>query len=758
MRIDRRTLFPLTVFTAFAAAMVSPLLFAGKIYYFRDFGRYYLPVKKYYLDRLAAGEFPLWIPAMNCGTPVHGELVHGLLYPGNVLLFAGDSVGWGLYFAAHLLLAAVGMRALALRLGAAREGAFAAGLAFAGSGYFVSQLNHVPYATAAAWAPVIVWLCLGAGTGKRGTIPFLAMAFAMAALAGEPFTIVLTLTFAAILLLAGLGGPRRPAFFQVGIAGFIGILLASPSLIPALVQMGESARAGGIDVDEEGFGSLHPARLMTVLSPESMGRLQQIFIDRYDLPIFGEIKVPTPILLGVNLGALTLVAAFTAPVRRSRVVRLLLIVVGVFLVLALGSYLRLGTLLFEYVPGLSSFRYPDKYWLVVTLAAVPLLGLALPGLRRRPTLIVSLVLAGLSFGAALLFKRPVEGLMGAAPFLLIALASRLPKAWWTGALTTILAAELLFFGLRHHGVSEPEDMYPMPRLMQVLRQQAPGRMFVDYKLPEKTFTHDVKNQTEILSQRLESMIGIPFGIHYTMGYDPVEPLGRIPRFFGLPVKLTPQRRTLLFHRLLRLSANTHSFTNINLSGDQQVRMAIHIDPHDIAAYAYRKPLARARLYGNTVRVPDADAARKKLHDLEFDPYTNLLLEGEGPDERRGVPSGQVLWEHDGDREVRLRVFSDREAWLFLSDAWSEAWNAWVDGEPADLEIALIAFRGVRVPKGESVVTFRYEPGWLRVVPITAGVGILLLLGAFLRDRRRRRGRGISDSDRGSDRTSDADGR
>ena len=160
----------------------------------------------------------------------------------------------------------------------------------------------------------------------------------------------------------------------------------------------------------------------------------------------------------------------------------------------------------EYVPGLSSFRYPDKYWFVVTMATVPLLALVLPDLRRKPTLVVSLVLAGVSFLAALLFKRPTEGLLGAVPFLLIAAATRLPRARWRGALVAILAAELLFFGLRHHGVSDPEDVYPLPRLVKVLRQQAPGRIFVDYKLAEKTFTHDVQNQTEILNQRLESMV------------------------------------------------------------------------------------------------------------------------------------------------------------------------------------------------------------------------------------------------------------
>jgi len=731
MRLDRTKLVSLLVFTAFAVALVSPLLFGGKIYYFRDFGRYYQPIKEYCLERMAGGEIPLWIPGMNCGTPVHAELVHGLLYPGNLLLFAGVSVGWGLYFAVHLVLAAVGMRALALRLGAGPEGALAAGIAFAGSGYYVSQLNHVPYATAAAWAPLIVWLCLGAGEKRRFTIAALAAAFAMAALAGEPFTILLTLVFAGILVLAGHAGPRLPALLRIGTAGVIGLLIATPALVPAAMQVAESVRAGGIEVASDGFGSLHPARLVTVFSPEALGRLQHIFVDRYPIPLIGDVELPPPILLGVHLGALTLIAVLGAPVRRSRAARLFAIVAGVFTLLSLGSYLGVATLLTKFVPGLSTFRYPDKYWFVVTLAAVGLLSVSFSGLRTRRTLVTALVLAGVSILVGGVFGRFTEGLIGAVPFLLVAAAFRLPGAFWGRALVAILTAELLFFGLRHHGVSNPGDLDPMNGLGAVLVKHRPGRIFVDFQFPHIEFERDVQNQTEMLSRRLESLSGVPDGFHYTMGYDPIEPLARIPQFFGLPEKLTPQMRTRLFHRLLRLSSNTHSITNVDLSDDVQVSGVIHYGPRSISVYAYGQPLPRARLYGNTTYVPDVEAGRKTLHDLEFDPFDVLILEGDGTPETNGTPNGHVLWEEDGDREVRLRVVTDRPAWLFLSDSWARAWKAWVDGEPAKVEIGLIAFRAVRVPAGESVVLFRYEPGWLNVVPVTAGAGLLLLLGSLL---------------------------
>ncbi|MEN8151990.1 MAG: hypothetical protein ABFS86_19400, partial [Planctomycetota bacterium] len=386
--LDRKKSLSVLLLAAFATAMLWPLIFGGEVHMFRDFGRYYAPVKKAYLERLAMGELCIWLPELNCGTPIHGSLVHAFLYPGNVLLFAGESLGWGLYFAAHLFLAGLGARALARKLGAEEEGAFAAAIAWAGSGYLVSQLNHVPYATVAAWAPVIVTLGLSVAEGKRRALPLLAVAFAMAALGGEPFTLLLTIVFLGILVLAGGFGPRIPALLSIGGAGFVAILLASPTLLPAWDVVPESARATGFEEDLAGFGSVHPLRLVTVLSPESMGRYQH----RFSLvqSLFGrEFLLEAHILLGLWFGAVGLIALPQAPVRRSRAARVLGITAGVCVLLSFGDYLGLAPLITKAVPGLSRFRYADKYWFIVALAAAPLIGLALPALRRRPGLILA---------------------------------------------------------------------------------------------------------------------------------------------------------------------------------------------------------------------------------------------------------------------------------------------------------------------------------------------------------------------------------
>ncbi|MHC4860833.1 MAG: YfhO family protein [Planctomycetota bacterium] len=715
---------PVAVLAVFALAMLHPLVFGGEIFFFRDFGRYYLPVKEVCLDRMLAGEFPLWLPELNCGTPVHGELVHALLYPGNVLLLPRGPLGWGLYFAAHLVLGGLGAFALARRLGAKDTGALLTGLAFAGSGYLVSQLHHVPYATTAAWSPLILLLGLRAGDGVRSALPLLGLALTMAALAGEPFTLLQTILLLVVLVLAGLSRSRIRALLSLGAAGVGALLLASPTLLPALIQLGESVRAEGLDPDEAGFGSVHPVRLLTLLCPEAFGRQQ--FSIEWKVSLLGlRMEMVPAVLVGIHLGAVVLVAALAAPVRRLRAARVLAVVAIAATVLAFGTHVGASTLLSRTVPGLENFRFPDKYWLLVTLAAVLLAGLSLEGLRRRGA-IPALVLSGLALAAGVLLGSPGKGLLGATPFLLVAGVVGLRPTWFRAALVTILCAELLVYGVRLNATVPPGEFYHPKGIAKLLRPLEPGRIYSYFRHTDERADKEVRELLILLNNALESCGGLVHGFSYSHGYDPVEPIDRITVYFGTPKDTPGVTQTQLYHRLLRLVWTTHSVTNINLVGDAALEPVIG-GPEGIRAYAYREPAFRARLYGDTVPVPDAKEGAKRAQDLDFDAFNILPLEGVESAESNGVPQGSVLIVTDEPHLVRLEVRSDRRAWLFLADAWSSGWKATVNGREEEIRPALAAFRAVPVPPGESVVEFRYRPGWLSVVPFTAGAGLLLIL-------------------------------
>ena len=51
------------------------------------------------------------------------------------------------------------------------------------------------------------------------------------------------------------------------------------------------------------------------------------------------------------------------------------------------------------------------------------------------------------------------------------------------------------------------------------------------------------------------------------------------------------------------------------------------------------------------------------------------------------------------------------SWLVVTDAYDPGWRALVDGKPQRVERLNFVQRGVRVPRGRSLVTLRYRPPW-----------------------------------------------
>ena len=87
--------------------------------------------------------------------------------------------------------------------------------------------------------------------------------------------------------------------------------------------------------------------------------------------------------------------------------------------------------------------------------------------------------------------------------------------------------------------------------------------------------------------------------------------------------------------------------------------------------------------------------------------------------------------------VRVEVSSACPGLLLLADVYMPGWTATVDGGSADVYPTDIAFRGVSVPAGNSVVEFSYRPASFRNGVLLMLTAVIVLLGLTVRDRRRR---------------------
>ena len=98
------------------------------------------------------GQWPVWTNQLCSGLPLAGAPADPIGLASFVLL--PPAAALDLFVIVLLLVAAHGAYSLARRIGADRPGAVLAGLAFAGSGYIACQLKHLGIVSTVVWLPV----------------------------------------------------------------------------------------------------------------------------------------------------------------------------------------------------------------------------------------------------------------------------------------------------------------------------------------------------------------------------------------------------------------------------------------------------------------------------------------------------------------------------------------------------------------------------------------------------------------------------
>ena len=148
-----------------------------------------------------------------------------------------------------------------------------------------------------------------------------------------------------------------------------------------------------------------------------------------------------------------------------------------------------------------------------------------------------------------------------------------------------------------------------------------------------------------------------------------------------------------------------------------------------------EPLAEAMPRAYVVGGPWMLAAERSRFDGitngDFSFWEAALVERSGPwakefsDLKPGRVEQKVTVEYGADlNSLTIKLWSEREALLVVTDAWYPGWRATVNGRAAPVAEVNAFQRGVRVPAGKSTVVMRYEP-W------TVRVGIVVSLAALI---------------------------
>jgi hypothetical protein len=219
-------------FLGLLLVVYSPVLFENGQFAGGNTSYFDYPLNLRVEQQWSAGRWPLWEPGQNGGTPLLGNPVAAVLYPGKVLYFLLP-YAWAarLYVIAHTFVAFLGLLALGRSCGASWVGACLGALSYAFGAPLLFQYCNTNLLVGAAWVP---WgLCaidrlLRQGQ-RRGGVE-LAAVLALQVLGGDPEAAYLTAACGAGYALVLVVREGALDWHQVGIAALAACIWLTATL------------------------------------------------------------------------------------------------------------------------------------------------------------------------------------------------------------------------------------------------------------------------------------------------------------------------------------------------------------------------------------------------------------------------------------------------------------------------------------------------------------------------------------------------
>ncbi len=746
---------------AWSAAVVvifrDAVIFRGALFYF-DITELNYPYRAYLFRELAAGRLSFWLPNLYCGLPLFSESQAGYFHPLKYLLypFLPEWRAFNLDTVLSVWLAGLGTYGW-LRRHAGPIAALAGASIFGLGGYTWAHLIHTSMVNALASTPFAVWALESAwGRGRFRAVALGSIALAFQVFAGHLQDTILAGSALGVYTLIRAIGERTArariyvlstAALMVAVSG----LLAAVQWIPSKELLDRSPRAGGLNWEDLTYGSWHPQLLPALLVHEVYGTRSRDtdwmdgFFPYHEMDTY--------------LGVVGLfLAALGAKCWRDRWVG------SWCLIGVIGGLLMLGrfTFLMDHlhrVPILGSSRIPVRFHLWVTLAMAALVSVGVdrlvrPGLvKLRPGVVLLSGLLAASLLILIATYRPAvaeswrwtqkehaakfgwitkEVALASARNIALVLAtvfaasravrseSLRRRALWAATLPIFLMADMALAHANDIPTVDPSYWTDPPKSVELLRRD-PTLIRI---YGEGTYSSGEPGHA---SRPIDFMV-----VRETIAWS-------LPATWGIPSSggETPiiSRRRFRFGEWqiparYAIEGVSHAIST--------TPSAERLGPFEKAgaAYIHRNPraLPRARIVSKAVHAKDERQAATLLKSLGESARNQVVIEGPAPpDDSAAEGDAEILRDLPDLVEIEVRVRGDG-GYLLLSDTYDPGWSATIDGHPAEVLPANVAFRAVGVPDGRHSVVFRYRPVGLMtglglsVVGLIAAVGLLVFAG------------------------------
>lgn len=738
-----------------------PTFLDGKVLYWGTTTLQFIPWMKFAIERITAGEFPLWNAWNGFGSPLMANYQSAIFYPLNWILIifyklsgiTGLAYGFTWLYLLHVMLAAIGMSLFLKQLKMTELSQLLGGFMWVFSGYIISRISFISMVWSFTWISWILYAILKIRENYdrvnwRVTL-LLACFVTMQLLSGHAQTSLYTLVLAGIFLIFPILKPIRKMFNSLlafSIAILIALGLAAIQLIPTLEYLLQSQRSNEIGYEYAANFSFWPWRIITLFFGNFLGNpgLNRFFGGGTfweDQIYHGVFAV---LLIVVLLISLTRLPKKEFSQRNRYLVLLAMIAVLSFL-LALGKNFVLFPFLYDHTTALRLFQAPSRFLLFFSLALTIFTAFAFDywqfrQFNIRKTGLIGAV--GLAVLVAGLFSEPFMGKLAAEIRISIIYSAGLILLFCVMTILKSLAVRQ-----NEHWVS---ISFLIVFMIDLLLINFPYGQFIhsDYFKANQTFNPEVeRNQLFYLDQDAEEFLKfnryfrfdrfqllddpenmfpkyvpntnlLGENIRYVNNFDPF-----VPRYFDQFMKWLKtlnkaERNTILqfFGVSTILELDTDSETGLQ---------AIDF-----------KPLEIVQWYSCEVEIPSDETLPAILYNISTNPEKRcIFLIGDAFNTNvnhqfttnlNGITS---IFYKDG--YWRINYDSSQEGWLEIRQTWYPGWKAQLEnGQKLAIERTDFLFQGIKLPPGSHTLEVKYEPisfklGW--VITITTILLIIIFL-------------------------------
>lgn len=692
-----------------------------------------LPLRVLTGRMLADGQAPVWTSDLCSGLPMAAG---NALDPVSLLLFASQPIARALclYVIFLLLVAAHGAFGLARRVGADRWGATLAGVAFAGSGYVVTQLKHLAIVSTVVWLPWGLLLLdralsnrsvdqvsqsrldeTATDIAERPSLPLrlrdlvlFGLVYAAQVLAGFPQSVYISSIVYGLWSLALLYRLRERwrgipialllAISTLGIVG-LGAACGAPSILPLLELAGYSDRRAGLSFQ---FASMLPYSwrdLLNFLSPYANGDIADLTYTEKGLfwENYGYV------------GAGTLGLAVWASLRgwrRPRVLLMLGVTLGA-LSMVLGRHTPAFYLAWKYLPGMQSFRFPTRFLVVVDLMIAVLAALGLKVARSDLQRLLRRI------------SPHVTKLL--APVLVIGTALDL-AAHQTHQNPYVPAGEWLAPPAAVTKLGDPNAEAGSPSLSRHARLYSPLHSYLHRIAYQKARGWADLTPYRELREGVAPNTGVYWRTATADCYAAISPQWYVDTWGDhsrggllIPSLIYWAHDSIVLHNglpsLLASYGVTHLVSPLAIHGPGLRELE-----NEGRAHLYAIGGQRARIVPQARVVRSSVEAAGRMTQPGFDPAREVLIHDVDTDSAEFLPrvntsqsGGTAVVTEERSTRLRLSVNSPDGGYLVLNDTYYPGWHARVDDQAVRIYRANISVRAIRLTPGAHNVEFSYQP-------------------------------------------------